>query len=309
MELRQLRYFANAAATLNFTEAAAMSCVAQSTLSQQIKNLETELGTPLFDRIGKRIALTHAGKLFHPVALRTLREAEQGVQQLRDMHKLQSGKLRVGVAFGLSGVLTQPLVDFSRQYPGVELEVHTQSMPTLVRMLHNRAIDFALSFNLLNGDDEIAEEPLFASQLRVVVSAGHPLAHLGQVGLDRLAHYRLAMLGRGMNSRRLFDRYLAQHGGTLQPALVVNEVPTLLNLVRTGRWVGVMSNAVIVGEPGLASVELQDGCIPMQVALLTVRDAYQPQAVTQFLATLRQHVAASMWGKETACHRCGKLLV
>ena len=68
MELRQLRYFTRTAKQLNFTEAAHTLYISQSTLSQQIKQLEDELGIPLFDRIGKRVRLTEAGEQFLPYA-------------------------------------------------------------------------------------------------------------------------------------------------------------------------------------------------------------------------------------------------
>lgn len=66
MELRQLRYFLKAAETLNFTDAAKQMYITQSTLSQQIKQLETELNVLLFDRIGKKVFLTEAGNEFLP---------------------------------------------------------------------------------------------------------------------------------------------------------------------------------------------------------------------------------------------------
>lgn len=75
MELRQLRYFLKAAETLNFTDAAKQMYITQSTLSQQIKQLETELNVLLFDRIGKKVFLTEAGNEFLPFAKQTVGDA------------------------------------------------------------------------------------------------------------------------------------------------------------------------------------------------------------------------------------------
>lgn len=77
MEIRQLKYFVNAATTMNFTDAARLSNVAQSTLSQQIRQLETELDVPLFHRQGKHVQLTADGKLFLVDARRILDDARQ----------------------------------------------------------------------------------------------------------------------------------------------------------------------------------------------------------------------------------------
>ena len=98
MELRQLSYFIAAAQTENFSKAAAKCFVVQSTLSQQVKQLEDELEVQLFDRIGKRVTLTEAGKAFLPFAIQTVELSEQGKQEIKDLQGLKKGSLRVGVS-------------------------------------------------------------------------------------------------------------------------------------------------------------------------------------------------------------------
>lgn len=93
MEIRQLHYFVHATKTLSFTEAARLSHVAQSTLSQQVKQLEEELGVPLFHRLGKRIALTAEGKLFLHDATRLLDDERQALQRLADLSRLEESVL------------------------------------------------------------------------------------------------------------------------------------------------------------------------------------------------------------------------
>src|SRR3954463_12885756 len=109
MELRQLRYFIRSAELLNFTEAAHTLYISQSTLSQQIKQLEDELGIPLFDRIGKRVHLTEAGGLFLPYARQTLVDSEGGRFVIDDLKGLKTGELKIGVTYGLSALLTPVL--------------------------------------------------------------------------------------------------------------------------------------------------------------------------------------------------------
>src|SRR5574339_640166 len=110
MELRQLRYFIKSAELLNFTEAAHALYISQSTLSQQIKQLEDELGIPLFDRIGKRVRLTEAGSQFLPFARLTVSDAEGGRAVIDDLKGLKTGELRIGATYGLSTLLTPVLV-------------------------------------------------------------------------------------------------------------------------------------------------------------------------------------------------------
>jgi LysR family cyn operon transcriptional activator len=123
MELRQLKYFITSADTLNFTEAARQCFITQSTLSQQIKQLETELGVQLFERIGKRVFLTETGRDFLPYARQTVADADYGVQRIKDMENLKTGRLCIGTTFGLSALITDAIARFSEQYPEVHLEV------------------------------------------------------------------------------------------------------------------------------------------------------------------------------------------
>ena len=106
MELRQLRYFVRSAELLNFTEAAHALYISQSTLSQQIKQLEDELGMPLFDRIGKRVRLTEAGSLFLPYARQSIADSESGRFVINDLKGIKTGELHIGATYGLSALLT-----------------------------------------------------------------------------------------------------------------------------------------------------------------------------------------------------------
>jgi len=95
IELRHLRYFLAVAEASHFTRAAETLYISQPTLSQQIKQLEAELGTTLFDRIGKRVILTEAGEILRAHAQRVLVELEQA-QAVQELEGLQRGELTVG---------------------------------------------------------------------------------------------------------------------------------------------------------------------------------------------------------------------
>lgn len=113
MELRQLKYFLKAKELLNFTEAASALFISQSTLSQQIKQLEDELQVPLFNRIGKRITLTEAGDLFSVYAQQSVNKATDGFELLKDLNNLETGKVAIGVTYALRHVVTKALIVFS----------------------------------------------------------------------------------------------------------------------------------------------------------------------------------------------------
>ena len=123
MELRQLKYFVKVAETLNFSEAAKILCVTQSTLSQQVKQLESELGTELLTRGSHKVAFTEAGSELLPHAQQTLNEAEMCKIRIKDLNSLSTGKLNIGVTYSFSPILTETLITFVKMYPKISLNI------------------------------------------------------------------------------------------------------------------------------------------------------------------------------------------
>ncbi|MBQ2209121.1 MAG: LysR family transcriptional regulator, partial [Prevotella sp.] len=283
MELRQLKYFITSADTLNFTEAARQCFITQSTLSQQIKQLETELGVQLFERIGKRVFLTETGRDFLPYARQTVADADYGVQRIKDMEELKTGRLCIGTTFGLSALITDAIARFSEQYPEVHLEVMFLKQDELIDAVRERKVDFALTFEMMEKDDLLTEQPVKTYHLCAIVSDQNPLAQQATVSLRQLADYNICTPARGMNARRMFDSLTNKKGIELQPKLEINEIHTLLHLVRTGRWVAILVDSITHGEEGLCAVPLREAALPMPVVWLYPKDMYIRKAMQKFM--------------------------
>ena len=283
MELRQLKYFITSADTLNFTEAARQCFITQSTLSQQIKQLETELGVQLFERIGKRVFLTETGHDFLPYARQTVADADYGVQRIKDMEDLKTGRLCIGTTFGLSALITDAIARFSEQYPEIYLEVMFLKQDELIDAVRERKVDFALTFEMMEKDDLLTEQPVKTYHLCAIVSDQNPLAQQATVSLRQLADYNICTPARGMNARRMFDSLTNKKGIELQPKLEINEIHTLLHLVRTGRWVAILVDSIIHSEDGLCAVPLREAALPMPVVWLYPKDMYIRKAMQKFM--------------------------
>lgn len=283
MELRQLKYFITSADTLNFTEAARQCFITQSTLSQQIKQLETELGVQLFERIGKRVFLTETGRDFLPYARQTVADADYGMQRIKDMEDLKTGRLCIGTTFGLSALITDAIARFSEQYPEIHLEVMFLKQDELIDAVRERKVDFALTFEMMEKDDLLTEQPVKTYHLCAIVSDQNPLAQQATVSLRQLADYNICTPARGMNARRMFDSLTNKKGIELQPKLEINEIHTLLHLVRTGRWVAILVDSITHGEEGLCAVPLREAALPMPVVWLYPKDMYIRKAMQKFM--------------------------
>lgn len=283
MELRQLKYFITSADTLNFTEAARQCFITQSTLSQQIKQLETELGVQLFERIGKRVFLTETGRDFLPYARQTVADADYGVQRIKDIEDLKTGRLCIGTTFGLSALITDAIARFSEQYPEIHLEVMFLKQDELIEAVRERKVDFALTFEMMEKDDLLTEQPVRTYHLCAIVSDQNPLAQQATVSLRQLADYNICTPARGMNARRMFDSLTNKKGIELQLKLEINEIHMLLHLVRTGRWVAILVDSIIHSEEGLCAVPLREAALPMPVVWLYPKDMYIRKAIQVFM--------------------------
>src|SRR5829696_4420778 len=128
MTLQQLRYFLAAADHGSFSAAAESLLLAQPSLSEQIRRLEAELGVTLFARAGRRLVLTEAGRTLRPHAERTLHEAEEAAESVRDVRELEGGTVSFGT-FGSAhhSLLGGLVADFRKRHPNVRVRVVGQN--------------------------------------------------------------------------------------------------------------------------------------------------------------------------------------
>lgn len=292
MELRQLRYFVKVAETLNFSDAAKAMCVTQSTLSQQIKQLEGELSTLLFERSSHSVALTEAGHELLPLARRTICDADTCVARINDLQSMLAGSLNIGVTYSFSPILTETLVEFTRRYPGVKLNIFYKPMAELMEMLRERKVDFVLAFRPTVRQPDIDSHVLFDNHLAVIVGENHVLASRTRVSLADLSRFAVALPSRGLQARNAFDRVLAVHQGTeLNVKVELNEVNILLELVARSNMVTVLAEATAYNRRDVRSIPLDIPANEMEGCVHLLRDSYRKQSAVCFVGMLRESSA------------------
>ena len=168
MELRQLKYFCKTAELLSFSEAAKALYITQSTLSQQIKQLEGELGVQLFQRNSHGVTLTEMGIELLPYAKTTMSNAESCIEHIRDVQNLMTGTLNIGVTYTFSPTLNETLLTFMKLHRNVKLNIYNKTMEELMTMLEKRDVDIVLSFKPTHTYDHIESHILFDNYLSVV---------------------------------------------------------------------------------------------------------------------------------------------
>jgi LysR family cyn operon transcriptional activator len=286
MELRQLKYFVKSAEYLNFSVAAKHLYITQSTLSQQIKQLEFELGFELFLRNSRHISLTEAGEEFLPFARKTILDAEDAVQRLYDLQHVKVGTLRVGVTYSLSTVLTEGLISFMKEFPGIKLEVFYKTVDELLTLLRERKVDFILSYKPLCDATDIDAMPLFENTLALVVSKEYPLAKRDRIKLNDLAGLPLILPSKGLQARMMLDRLIEGRNITLTSKLELNETNILLQMVATGNYATILSTSALFGKTRFKVIPIDEPGNVMEASLLSLKGAYQKAAAKEFVDIL-----------------------
>jgi DNA-binding transcriptional LysR family regulator len=194
MEWQQILGFYHVAKLGSFTKAANITFRTQSAISQQIKNLEEELGCQLFERIGKRkLRLTSAGNRFFKFSETILERHAFLIEELNEMKGHQKGRLRVAAPFTtLFHLFPLALKEYIRQFPNVELTILDRSQKDILGLIKNGDIDFGLVLESIVPKDLTA---LRWKKVRTVVitPVGHPLAKVKRVTLKQIGKYPLIL--------------------------------------------------------------------------------------------------------------------
>lgn len=288
MEIRQLKYFVRVADTLNFSEAAKSLYVTQSALSQQIRQLEQELNTQLFQRTNHGVCLTESGEELLSAAFRTIHAAESCEEHMRDRRQVLSGTLNIGVTYTFSPILTETLLDFMNLYPQVKLNIHYKSMGELMTMLERHEVDFVLAFKSVQHYSDVQSHVLFNNRLAAIVSEHHPLAQKDKVTLLDIQKYDLALPSMELQARNAFEILVNRYSPKLRIRLELNEVHILLKLVGRSNLVSVLSETSIHGMNGVKAIPFDVPENEMKGCVHLLKNTYRKYAVQVFIRLLNE---------------------
>ena len=285
VNLRRLRYFVAVADELHFGRAAERLSMSQPPLSQQIRLLERELDTALFDRSTRRVTLTDAGAFLYPEAVRLLAAAD-GVGRLMDQHRHgRAGTLRVGfVDSAAYEVMPRVLREYRRRWPRVGYELHSMSSDEQVQALRAGQID--LGIGRASADARNVEATLVMHEpLLVAVGASHRLAAAPQASLSDLAGEPIIGFDRRVSPslHSVLAGMLGAEGVPYDPIIEATEYATILGFVAAGEGVAIVPASVqTFRPPELHYAALEDPSASVPLLLLT-RAAEPPPLVAQAL--------------------------
>ena len=245
MELKNINAFLRVAGLGSFTKAANELGYSQSTVTIQIKQLERELGFPLFDRIGKTISLTQKGEEFILYANEFVR-LEDKLSSLSDAPDSVAGTLRIGVLESLFVWKTADLLPrFHSRYPEVKIEITSATGAALYRMLRQNEVDVIYLLDNLIYHKDCVRACASPVSLKFVAAPESPLCAEKNISLEEIARQPLILAERDAIYRRELDREAAVNGVELVPILEVDNIEVILRLLKRGMGVSFLPDYVI----------------------------------------------------------------
>jgi len=293
MELQQLRYFASVADLANFTRAAEQCNVSQPSLSQQIINLEKELGHKLFHRLGRKAVLTEAGVTFLDRTRKILFEIENASRELTDSPSL--GRLiNVGAIQTLAPYILPEVIEICHdRYPNLHIVIQEDFRTALVNGVLEGDLDLALVSLPVKDDIRLDVQLLMQEPLLLVVGKKHPLAKKHKVTAADLINETFVMMGTASSLTQQVKSFCGDHHFEPKITHRCSQVPTVKALVARGVGVSVLPQ--ITRSPSdddsLVYITLADEKPYRELAVIRHMQRFQSRGVELFMTILKEYIA------------------
>lgn len=295
MELRHLHTFIVTVEVGSFTRAAANLGYAQSSVTAQIQALEAELGTPLFDRLGKKIILTDAGKRLLPFAQDITKLHALAKDAIRSDAQV-TGTLTIGApeslaAFRLPGIIRE----FKELYPAVKIILKPGVCWEISERIRSGELDLAFLLQLETEERDLRMEPLISEKMALIASPGHPLAESSRVLPGHLKDETILHTEPGCTYRALFEQQLASHGIFPSPGLEFWSIEAIKNCVMSGLGLSLLPLITVhneLREGKLLQLAWDDRPQRLSTIMAYHRKKALSPALREFLRVARTHAAA-----------------
>ncbi|MCB6183142.1 LysR family transcriptional regulator [Leeia sp. TBRC 13508] len=238
---RQLRLFL-ALAEHGSISAAANAChVTQPTASMQLKELADSIGSPLYEVIGKKVFLTHAGKALAQTARNIANEWASYEQLISAQHGLTQGKLKIAIVSTAKYFVPKLLGEFFNQYPDIDLSLEIHNRARVIERLRENLDDLYV-MTTPPSDIDVVQEEFLNNPLEIIASARHPLAGQAHIPLSELVNERFILREKGSGTRMYCNAYFETHQFFPEVRLELGSNEAIKQAVSAGLGLSVISH-------------------------------------------------------------------
>lgn len=239
MDFDQLNTFLEIVRLKSFSKAAQTCFRTQPAISAQVRQMEQELGTQLFERFGSKISLTTAGKIFTEYARTILDTKRQAFDEIRELERVPRGELVIAANEATCiKVLPQVFSDYKKQFPGVQLQVVRLSGAQTVQSVLDNSVDFGIT-QLPVESKKLKVVQVHSDEIRLLAPPGHPLTARSSTSAAEIAEHPLLLPKQGRTRKRI-DEYLEDSEDDVKISMELESSEMIKQFVIAGLGVGFM---------------------------------------------------------------------
>ncbi|MDU5109285.1 MAG: LysR substrate-binding domain-containing protein [Clostridium sp.] len=286
MNFRKLKIFYETAIHLNMTKVARDMYISQPSISQSINELEQELNVKLFDRIGKKLFLTHEGEIFLNYARRILNLYDEGVKTIKDCSLNAGGKIVIGASTTIGTyILPEIIKEFSANFKGVEISLIIENTKTIERLILENKVDFAFVEGEITSD-EIIKETAWKDELIFICGDSNNLKKYDLIDGKLLENEKFIIREEGSGTRDHTEIFLRKNKIKFNKFLELGSTEAIKKTVEANLGVGCLSYRVVEDriEMGkLFSFRLKEGKIERDLYLIVHKDKFISNNMRKFI--------------------------
>lgn len=290
--LRRIRSFITVAQAGGFRRAADELAISQPALSAHVKELEEQLGVPLFRRTTRQVRLTDNGELFLTRVRRALSDLESVILEVKEQAAIQRGRVVVATVPSIAAnVLPRILPAFMKAHPGIAVHIYDDRAESIEGRVVRSEVDFAIGPAIENSTD-LEFENVVDDRFLAIFPNTHPDAQARTITLRQLLAYPLITMRPGLNMRQVLDAAVAKEGLAIRPAHEVYHHDTLMGMVESGLGVGTLPalTVSVVRNPKLAFATIANPAVTRQIGFTKRRGEPLSPAATEFSYAARIHL-------------------
>jgi len=285
MEIRNLSAFLQVATTKNFTQSALILGYSQSNISMQIQQLETELGVPLFDRIGRHITLTHYGQELLPYAHQIVSTALK-MQNLKRTDESLCGTLKVGMTYSIFEILFKNTIEkYHSRFPNVNVELRLDDATLLLEALKNGQLDIACL--IYNQAEKSNWNCLYSQpcQISLISNKYKGLGLKENISVSDIAKEEFILMEDRASYNILFHNWLSYNNIEPKVFLKLQSTEMARKLVETGNYLSVLPFYTVsqhINNGNIKILELPDFNLTQYVQVITYKSKVLTPQISGF---------------------------
>lgn len=293
MNFRKLKIFYETAKYLNMTRVAKEMYISQPSISQSINELENDIGVKLFDRIGKKLYLTHEGEAFLNYTRRILNLYDEGVKVIKDFNSNKAGKIVIGASTTIGiYILPEIIREFSNEYNDIEISLIIENTRIIEGLILDNKVDFAF----IEGDitsEEIIKEVIWKDELVFICGDKSVLKDKKVISGEELKNQKIIMREDGSGTREQAELFLIKNKIKFNKFLELGNTEAIKKSVEANLGIACLSYMVVedkIKTKDLFLFRLKEGKIERDLSLIVHKDKFLSNNMKSFIEKAKKYI-------------------